>query len=93
MDMEIVIATNASAYDQTPVGQQMNLFDAAKVMMTLKRARYMEDAEAKQSSPVESEGVATDRPVRKGSAKKGKFFRKSRSCIVSVKGVMLSHAA
>ena len=71
MDMEIVIATNASAYDQTPVAQQINLFDAAKVMMTLKKARYTEEVVAKQPSPVETETGLTDRPVRKGSAKKG----------------------
>ena len=71
MDMEVFIAANASAYDQTPIAQQINLFDAAKVMMTLKKARYTEEAAAKQSPPVDSETALTDRPVRKSSAKKG----------------------
>lgn len=71
MDMEIVIATNASAYDQTPFAQQINLFDAAKVMMTLKKARYTEEAEPKEPAAVEPVIVTTDLPVRKGSAKKG----------------------
>lgn len=71
-DQEIIISTNSSAYDQTPFHQQMNVFDAAKVMMTLKKAKYSHE-ETIRRSPAKDDSSNPGRPVRKGSAKKGNY--------------------
>ena len=70
MDQEIIISANASAYDQTPSAQQINIFDAAKVIITLKKAKYHHQ-EVVSESPVKEVSNDSSRPVRKGSAKKG----------------------
>lgn len=69
MDQEFLISINSNAFDETPALQQMNVFDAAKVMMTFKRAKL--EAHLPPTPSKANPGMCT-RPVRKGSAKKGK---------------------
>lgn len=70
MDQEILISINSSAFDETPTAQQMNLFDAAKVMMTFKRVKHSDEEDA-PPTPAKADPVNCARPIRKGSAKKG----------------------
>ena len=78
MDQEIIITINANAFDETPVALQMNIFDAAKVMMTFKRAKLCSEEPA-PPTPVKSDPVAL--PARKGSAKKGDFLMTPRNSV------------